>query len=156
MEANNKMDEMVYQFISHISDNIITEFITKTFYHDIITNQEIYFKEENGQVADGKIMLSTKNMSFRFILLWRQFITCNPLYKTSVVVKMEKKDNVLVNIISKASSSNVTVESINLINNSDYQTYNLVVLVENVAKLKNFLNELYQMKEVVEVERLIQ
>ena len=47
MEANNKMDEMVYQFISHISDNIITEFITKTFYHDIITNQEIYFKEEN-------------------------------------------------------------------------------------------------------------
>ena len=77
-------------------------------------------------------------------------------YKTSVVVKMEKKDNVLVNIISKASSSNVTVESINLINNSDYQTYNLVVLVENVAKLKNFLNELYQMKEVVEVERLIQ
>ena len=77
-------------------------------------------------------------------------------YKTSVVIKMEKKDNVLVNIISKASSSNVTVESINLVNNSDYQTYNLVVLVENVAKLKNFLNELYQMKEVVEVERLIQ
>lgn len=77
-------------------------------------------------------------------------------YKTSVVIKMEKKDNVLVNIISKASSSNVTVESINLVNNSDYQTYNLVVLVENVTKLKNFLNELYQMKEVVEVERLIQ
>ena len=77
-------------------------------------------------------------------------------YKTSIVIKMEKKDNVLVNIISKASSSNVTVESINLVNNSDYQTYNLVVLVENVTKLKNFLNELYQMKEVVEVERLIQ
>ena len=77
-------------------------------------------------------------------------------YKTSVIIKMEKKDNVLVNIISKASSSGVTVQSINLINNSDYQTYNLVVLVENVDKLKGFLNELYQMKEVVEVERLIQ
>ena len=77
-------------------------------------------------------------------------------YKTSIVIKMEKKDNVLVNIISKASSSNVTVESINLVNNSEYQTYNLVVLVENVTKLKSFLNELYQMKEVVEVERLIQ
>lgn len=77
-------------------------------------------------------------------------------YKTSIVIKMEKKDNTLVNIISKASSSNVTVESINLVNNSEYQTYNLVVLVENVTKLKSFLNELYQMKEVVEVERLIQ
>lgn len=77
-------------------------------------------------------------------------------YKTSIVVKFEKKDNVLVNMIACASSSNVTIESINLINNSDYQTYNLVVLVENVDKLKHFLNELYQLKEVVEVERLIQ
>ena len=42
------------------------------------------------------------------------------------------------------------------LNNSDYQTYHLVVLVENVDKLKRFLNALFQMKEVVEVERLIQ
>ena len=77
-------------------------------------------------------------------------------YKTSVVVKLEKKDNFLVNMISKASSSNVTIESINLVNNSEYQTYNLLVLVENDVKLNKFLNELYQMKEVVEVERLIQ
>jgi len=77
-------------------------------------------------------------------------------YRTSIVVKMEKKDNVLANMISKASSSNVTVQSINLINNSDYQTYNLLVLVDNASKLKSFLNELYQMPEVIEVERLIQ
>ena len=77
-------------------------------------------------------------------------------YKTSIVVKMEKKDNVLANMISKASSSNVTIQSINLINNLDYQTYNLLVLVDNASKLKSFLNELYQMPEVIEVERLIQ
>lgn len=77
-------------------------------------------------------------------------------YRTSVIVKIERKDNVLVNMVSKASSANVTIESINLVNNSDYQTYNLVVLVENITKLKSFINELYQMKEVVEVERLIQ
>ena len=59
-------------------------------------------------------------------------------------------------MIKEASTSNITIESINLINNSDYQTYNLVVLVENVDKLKHFLNNLQQMKEVVEVERLIQ
>ena len=114
MEANNKMDEMVYQFISHISDNIITEFITKTFYHDIITNQEIYFKDENGQVTDGKIMLSTKNMSFRFILLWRQFITCNPLYKTSVAViqKYLQKINALVQL-SETSISNIMLSVMN-------------------------------------------
>ena len=77
-------------------------------------------------------------------------------YKTSILVKLEKKDNVLVNLIAQASSSGITIESIKLINNSEYHTYNLVVLVENVDKLKHFLNNLHQMKEVVEVERLIQ
>lgn len=77
-------------------------------------------------------------------------------YKTQVVVKLIKKDNILVDLIRKASTSNATILSINLVNNSDYQTYNLLVLVENVDKLKAFLNDLYQMKEVIEVERLIQ
>lgn len=77
-------------------------------------------------------------------------------YKTSILIKLEKKDNVLVSIIASASSSIVTIESINLINNSEYQTYNIVVLVEDVDKLKKFLNELHQIKEVIEVERLIQ
>ena len=77
-------------------------------------------------------------------------------YKTSIIVKLEKKDSVLVNLISRASSSNVTIQSINLVNNSDYLTYNLLVLVENITKLNKFLNELYQMKETIEVERLIQ
>lgn len=61
----------------------------------------------------------------------------------------------LVNIISKASSSNVTIQSINVINNLDYLTYDLLVLVENVDKLNSFLNDLYQMPEVIEVERVI-
>ena len=77
-------------------------------------------------------------------------------YSTAIIIKMTKKDNVLVNIISKASTHNVTVQSINLINNSDYQTYNLLVIVENVTKLNGFLNDLYQMPEIIEVERLIQ
>ena len=77
-------------------------------------------------------------------------------YKTAIVVKIEKKDNVLIDMIASASSSNVTIQSINLVNNSDYQTYNLLVLVENATKLKSFLNQLYPIKEVIEVERLIQ
>jgi len=77
-------------------------------------------------------------------------------YVTSIVVKTIKKDNILSEIISKASTSNTTVLSINLVNNLDYQTYNLLVSVENVTKLNSFLNSLYQMPFVIEVERLIQ
>lgn len=79
----------------------------------------------------------------------------NNKYKTAVLIKLEKKDNVLLSIIAAASSSIVTIESINLINNSKYQTYNIVVLVEDVNKLNKFLNELNQIKEVIEVERQI-
>ena len=77
-------------------------------------------------------------------------------YRTGVLVEILKKDNSLSNVISRASTSNVTIESINLINNSEYQTYNLVVLVENVSKLNDFLNNLYQMPEVIKVERVMQ
>ena len=82
-------------------------------------------------------------------------INSNNKYKTSIMIKTAKKDNMLVNIISKASSSNVTIQSINVINNLDYLTYDLLVLVENVDKLNSFLNDLYQMPEVIEVERVI-
>ena len=77
-------------------------------------------------------------------------------YKTTILIKLLKKDNILAEIISKASSTNVTIQSINLVNNSDYQTYNLLVLVNNVEKLNAFLNSLYQMPEVINVERIIQ
>ena len=77
-------------------------------------------------------------------------------YRTSVLVEIMKKENSLSNVISRASTTNVTIESINLINNTEYQTYNLIVLVENVNKLNDFLNNLYQMPEVIKVERVMQ
>ena len=77
-------------------------------------------------------------------------------YKTSILVKLEKKDNNLVNLISKASSYNITILYINLINNSNYQSYNLLVSVSDSEKLNNFINNLYQSKDVISVERLIQ
>ena len=76
-------------------------------------------------------------------------------YETSIIIRTEKSDNILVNIISMASTSNVNVQTLNIINNTDFQTYNLVVLVDNIDRLNSFLNALYQMKEIIEVQRII-
>jgi GTP pyrophosphokinase len=76
-------------------------------------------------------------------------------YPTSILVKAEKASKFLANIISKASTSNINIKNINVINNIDFQTYDLLILVENLDKLQSFLNDIYQMKEVIEVERLI-
>lgn len=75
-------------------------------------------------------------------------------YKCDLIVRSEKKDNILTNIISKASSSNITIQSINLINNIDYQTYNLLILVENIEKLKKFMNDLDILEDIIEVKRI--
>ena len=74
-------------------------------------------------------------------------------FKLPSLVKLEKKDNVLVDMIASASSSNVTIESINLINNSDYQTYNLV----NIQQVKGEDLEIKDKKcEINEVKTICQ
>ena len=114
-----------------------------------------YITKGNGIVVHRTNCHNIMNVDERIIPIeWNS--NADNKYKTSIIINVIKKDNMLVDIISKASSSNVTIQSINLINNSKYQTYNLLVLVENVTKLNSFLNDLYQMPEVVDVERLIQ
>lgn len=76
-------------------------------------------------------------------------------YPTNIVVRTSKKENFLLLLISKASTSNVSIQTINTINNVDYITYDLIVMVENIDILNKFINEIYQMQDVIEVERII-
>lgn len=76
-------------------------------------------------------------------------------YATSILIKAEKANNFLINLISKASSSNITIQTINVINNVDFQSYDLIILVENKDQLNNFINSVSQLKEIIKIERLI-
>lgn len=113
-----------------------------------------YITRGNGIVVHRNNCHNIANTDERIISVeWNN--NSNNKYQTSIIVKTEKSTNFLVNMISKASSENITIKTINVVNNTDYQSYDLIVLVENTEKLQNFLNDLYQMKEVMEVERLI-
>ena len=59
----------------------------------------------------------------------------------------------LLDIITKASSSNIIIDSISTINKTDYKVYDMTVLVENKEKLEKFLNDLLNLKFVQKVER---
>ena len=113
-----------------------------------------YITRGNGVVVHRTNCHNISNIDDRIISIEWNMNSTNK-YSTSVIVKALKKDNILVNIISKASSSNITIQTINVINNLDYVTYDLVVSVLNNEKLQDFLNDLYQMPDVIEVERLI-
>ena len=81
---------------------------------------------------------------------WNEKITKK--YETDILVYTNTYDN-LLDIITKASSSNIIIDSISTINKTDYKVYDMTVLVENKEKLEKFINDLLNLKFVQKVER---
>lgn len=83
---------------------------------------------------------------------WNNNITKK--FATDILVYTNTYDN-LLDIITKASASNIIIDSISTINKSDYKVYDMTVLVENKEKLDKFLNDLLNLNFVQKVEREI-
>ena len=79
----------------------------------------------------------------------------NKKYPTMVLVRTEKKENILVEIVSKASNNNINIQSINTYNNENDVVFDLLVLVENKERLSKFINDVRMISNIIEVERNI-
>jgi len=79
----------------------------------------------------------------------------NKKYSTNILVQAVDNKNVLIDIISKTSSSDVVVQSINTINNNDHFMFDIVLLVANIEKLNKFINDLEMLDKIIKVERII-
>ncbi len=75
-------------------------------------------------------------------------------YATDILVYTNTYDN-LLDIITKASTNNIIIDSITTINKSEYKVYSMTVLVENSTKLDKFLNDLLNLNFVQKAERQI-
>ena len=75
-------------------------------------------------------------------------------YPSDILVYTNTFDN-LLDIITKASSNNIIIDSISTINKSDYKVYNMTVLVENKEKLEKFINDLLNLSFIQKVERSV-
>ena len=75
-------------------------------------------------------------------------------FATDLLVYTNTDDN-LLDIIAKATSINVTIDSVSTMSKSDFKIYDLTVLVENKEKLDKFCNDLNNLKFVNKVERQI-
>ncbi len=76
-------------------------------------------------------------------------------YPTNVLVRTLKNDNILLEIISKTSNNNISIQSINTFTHENDNTYELVVLVEDKDKLTKFISDVEQVSNVIEVQRFI-
>ena len=75
-------------------------------------------------------------------------------FATDLLVYTNTDDN-LLDIIAKATSSNLVIDSVSTMNKSDFKIYDITVLVETKEKLDKFCNDLNNLKFVNKVERQI-
>ncbi len=76
-------------------------------------------------------------------------------YPTDLIIQGLKGKDLLLDIISKTTKTNVSIQSINTYKNKNNIVYELTVLASNKEDLVKFMNDVNQINEIVEVERLI-
>ncbi len=76
----------------------------------------------------------------------------NKRFSTDLLVYADTTDN-LIDIITVASTNNITIESVFTITKSEFKIYSLTILVENTEKLNKFMNNLNNLKFIKSVER---
>lgn len=113
-----------------------------------------YITKGNGITIHSMNCPNIDNLDERFIeVSWNEEISKK--YPTSLLIRAIDSKNILMDIISKTSNSDITIESINTIKSSDDFMYEVTVVVENKSKLTKYINDLNSLDNVIHVERLI-
>lgn len=76
-------------------------------------------------------------------------------YPTTLLIRTQKIDNMLLDIISKTSNQNILVQSVNTYVHHDDVTYDLTILVKDKDNLDKFVHDVESISQVYEVERVI-
>ena len=111
-----------------------------------------YISKGNGITIHRRNCHNICNLNERIINVhWND--NSSKKYVTNVIIYTEKKDNLLLDIISKTTSMNVGVKSVNTISNTDYNAYDLDILVDDKETLDRYMNVIGQLPFVTSIER---
>ena len=111
-----------------------------------------YISKGNGITIHRKNCYNICNATDRIIeVSWNE--NFSKKYVANVLIYALKKDNLLLEIISKTSSLNIGIKSVNTISNVDYNVYDLDILIENKERLTDYMNIISQLQNVTSVER---
>jgi len=113
-----------------------------------------YITKGNGISVHRSVCPNISEVEERLIdVKWNDEI--DKKYSTNILVHALDNKNVLIDIISKTSSSDVIVQSINTVNSSGNYIFDIMVLVPNKEKLLKFINSLEMLENIIKVERFI-
>lgn len=116
-----------------------------------------YITKGNGISVHRSVCPNISELDERLIdVSWNKDI--DKKYATNILIhtlKISSNKNILIDIISKTSSSDVIIQSINTINTEDDNMFDVMLLIPNKEKLLKFINDLEMMEDITSVERLI-
>ena len=81
--------------------------------------------------------------------------TINKKYDTNIIVEANDSKDILLNIIAKTSNIDISIQSVNTIHNTDTYIFEINVLTTNIDLLNKFMNDIKNIKNVLNVERVI-
>ena len=84
---------------------------------------------------------------------WNSVITKK--YDTYILVQASSKKDILLNIIAKTSNSDISIQSINTINQEDNVIYDINILTTNIEFLNKFIDAIKLIPDIISVERNI-
>ena len=114
-----------------------------------------YITKGNGVSVHRITCPNMENVDERVIAVhWND--TVSKKYHTSLLIEAENSKNVLLDVISKTSSGDIIVDSINTLKRTgDTSLIEVTIRVPNLEKLRKFMNDLEGLKHIISVERLI-
>ena len=112
-----------------------------------------YISRGNGVIVHIKNCHNIEEVDERLIdVSWNKEITSK--FKTSLIITSNKRDNLLLDIITKTSGLNINILKIDTRNYEDETKYKLTIEVEDTDILEKYINQLKQIKDVTFVERI--
>lgn len=76
-------------------------------------------------------------------------------YPTSILIEAIENKDILMEIISKTSNTDIVIQSINSMNTSENYMYEITVSVANKEKLVKFMDDISAIPSIINVERII-
>jgi GTP pyrophosphokinase len=113
-----------------------------------------YITKGNGITVHRLICPNISDLQERIIdVKWNESLMKK--YPTSLFIRSIEGKNILMDIIAKTSNTDITIESIRTINSSEDYLYEITILVESKELLDKYINDLYMISEIKDVERKI-
>ena len=112
-----------------------------------------YISRGNGVIIHNKTCHNIEDITDRLIdVKLNDDVTSK--FKSIVLIETQKKENILLEIITKTSGLGINVVKVDTRNLDNIVSYKLTLEVEDIEKLNKYLLQLTQIKEVISTKRL--